>query len=724
VNKRTAGIELFFRPAGRLMGRLRFSWKFCLVGTVLVAPLGYAVWSYAGAQSAPIDFAASERTGIVVIEPAARVVADLVSTRTAAVRLAVRAPGADHELAAAKRTLAVHLAATDTAVQAVGKQLAYRDPVTGRDHTIAGDWSAYRQQIETLVATAPTNPDRTFAAYTTLLAGGLEPFIINIGNASQLILDPDLDSYWVMNATLVNLPAMFDGFGQIAALEAIAASTRGGDTISRKIAVSTAQGIVTANRVSLDTGYATAFRNTLDGTLQRELEPLQAAADRGLAPLLAEATAGLTRPITNAGADAAHRDSGRALAAAATLEQASLPKLDALLRARADRLNAARSKVIWISICFGVLALYLFIGFYLSVAGALRRLVGAAKRIEQRDLRARAEVDTRDELGELGVQFDAMAAQLNDLVTHIRSAATSVSDGARGVSESSGAFGAAIHEITEAIGEVAEGAERQVRAVEGARGLIDDVAATVDEGLAIAQQAVAVADETHTVALEGVDQVELANQAMDTVTRSSLEVSHAIHVLHEKAATIGAIVETISGIAGQTNLLALNAAIEAARAGEHGRGFAVVAEEVRKLADESQAAAESIAGLIAEIQHETGKTVELVEESASRTESGAALMQSTRASFEAIARAVDQMGAQALSIGETMDRVTTSTRETQQGINDVAAVAEGTSAATEEVAASTQETSSSSEHISLLVRDLAETATELESFVQQFKTAA
>jgi hypothetical protein len=66
---------------------------------------------------------------------------------------------------------------------------------------------------------------------------------------------------------------------------------------------------------------------------------------------------------------------------------------------------------------------------------------------------------------------------------------------------------------------------------------------------------------------------------------------------------ITGVTETIKYIASQTNLLALNAAIEAARAGESGRGFAVVAQEVRKLAEQSNASVKNIQQSISAVQN-------------------------------------------------------------------------------------------------------------------------
>ena len=110
--------------------------------------------------------------------------------------------------------------------------------------------------------------------------------------------------------------------------------------------------------------------------------------------------------------------------------------------------------------------------------------------------------------------------------------------------------------------------------------------------------------------------------------------------LTDRSGQIGGIVETISSIASQTNLLALNAAIEAARAGEQGRGFAVVAEEVRKLAEESQQAAERIAGLIGEIQAQTAGAARVVTASAEGTRESVETVQRTREAFESIGQAV------------------------------------------------------------------------------------
>ncbi len=186
-------------------------------------------------------------------------------------------------------------------------------------------------------------------------------------------------------------------------------------------------------------------------------------------------------------------------------------------------------------------------------------------------------------------------------------------------------------------------------------------------------------------------------------------MTDAIRSLSAKSDEIGGIVSTIGGIAEQTNLLALNAAIEAARAGDQGRGFAVVAEEVRKLAEESQHAAASIATLIEQIQGETALTVEIVEDGASRSEEGAAVVAQARAAFEQITAAV-------MDVTTRIDEIATSTSE-------VASVAEQSSASTEEVSASTEQTSASTQRIAASAQELARTAEHLTELVGRFQLA-
>jgi hypothetical protein len=91
-----------------------------------------------------------------------------------------------------------------------------------------------------------------------------------------------------------------------------------------------------------------------------------------------------------------------------------------------------------------------------------------------------------------------------------------------------------------------------------------------------------------------------AARSQEIFAMVAVEARESVTAVREALTALNRIVErneVIRDIARRTDLLALNAAIEAARAGDSGRGFAVVASEVRRLAEQSKAAADEITTL-------------------------------------------------------------------------------------------------------------------------------
>ncbi|MDA0184402.1 methyl-accepting chemotaxis protein [Solirubrobacter phytolaccae] len=348
----------------------------------------------------------------------------------------------------------------------------------------------------------------------------------------------------------------------------------------------------------------------------------------------------------------------------------------------------------------------------------LKEMAGTADRVAGGDLSV--EVNPRSERDLLGNAFNRLVTDLNGIVRELTQEAATVSSASQQMASTSEETGRAVGEVASAISDIARGAERQVRMVESTRNAVQEAARAATASADTASATTEAAEQARGVARDGVVAAERATEAIRQVADASAEIGVAIGELSQRSERIGGIVDTITGIAEQTNLLALNAAIEAARAGEQGRGFAVVAEEVRKLAEESQAAAAQISNLIGEMQTETVRVVDVVSAGAQRTEEGVTTVEQTRAAFEQIGGAVEDMNGRVAEIAAAVAQINAEAERAEHDIVEVASVAEESSASSEQVSASTQQTSASTQEIAASAQSLAGTAEQLNLLVKRF----
>ncbi|QLY24672.1 methyl-accepting chemotaxis protein [Bdellovibrio sp. KM01] len=355
--------------------------------------------------------------------------------------------------------------------------------------------------------------------------------VTHLGDTSNLILDPDLDSYYLMDITLLALPQMQDRLKQI--LENFRTLSQGpADRESIRIKAALYAAILKESDVDRILNDIQTVLNE-DKNFYGESESLQ----KNLPDVAVRLKTSTLKVIANLQKIA----EGNAVAgeeftadAKKAYDESFLTwnilnqELDSLIDKRIAALVHERTQDLMYSSLALCLAIILSIVIGVSIHHSIKSILKSVFHLKE------------------------SAAVASDISGHLNKVTT----------------------------EVHQGITVQTASVEETAASLEEMNSMLKMSADNSKQASQLASQANDSAGVGERQIMLVLNSMRDIASGTQKMVEAISVIDD--------------IAFQTNLLALNASVEAARAGEQGRGFAVVADAVRALAQKSANAAKEI----------------------------------------------------------------------------------------------------------------------------------
>jgi methyl-accepting chemotaxis protein len=410
-----------------------------------------------------------------------------------------------------------------------------------------------------------------------------------------------------------------------------------------------------------------------------------------------------------------------------------LEQLTGLEHSRAQQLAAmssdlrgqatARSRVlVSVILVATLLAIMIVMRTGRAVGRPLRLLVRHAVQLSQGDLQQRTEGEMPGEFRTLADAMNHATIALSKIASGAAKTADEVAASASDLLSASKQISASAGEVADAVEEVSHGAESQVAQLRQVNEALDGIRTRGDNLVGGAQEVHGLASAIEAEAEAKRIEIDRALKILFDVRTIVEQAAGQVRELNTSASEINKFVVSVSRIAEQTNLLSLNAAIEAARAGEAGRGFAVVAGEVRKLADQTQAAADDVVKMTESVTMRVLATSKAMEQGVIQVGEIERVSRELDSALSTILAAAERTRAAAATVTTAATENARAVDSAAANLGLVARTAESHATAAMQVSASTEEQSAACEQMSMASTQLFHGSHVLRDLVGELKT--
>jgi serine phosphatase RsbU (regulator of sigma subunit) len=384
-----------------LMNRLSYPQKFTLIGFLFAMPLTLVMYFLITEINSRVDFAQKEIYGNQYLRPLRQLreyIPKLQLLNYPRLNQNLSAADIGGDLESKIDTELQVLANTDRRLGTILKR-------TDSFNTIHQKWQKFKLHRHQWSL-------ETYDSLYQSLQTDINSLSASVGDTSNLILDPDLDTYYLMDASLLKLPEMQKILSEIRLLsQKISWRSSYSPTPDEKWQLITLSGRLREINHDLAVNMEVGFNNNPHSNLRPKLSE-HLKTFNSVAEQLSQQIDKLITPTASIEYDDYITRSDLVMDSSFQLWDKTVNELDFLLQIRIDGFVRRRQIITIFVLIIWAIVIYLFVSFYRAVMQTVFVLDEASKKMASGNLNHKITLDNKDELGQVVGSFNKIADAL------------------------------------------------------------------------------------------------------------------------------------------------------------------------------------------------------------------------------------------------------------------------------------------------------------------------